>query len=93
MSFILACCGVRPPFFDVALQAGTDHVFPSALSAEPPGDNMVQGQLGGGEFFAAVLTAVAVAGEEVSAVEFDGLAGQTVIKQQSDNARHSQVKN
>ncbi|GAI88489.1 unnamed protein product, partial [marine sediment metagenome] len=40
---------------------------------------MVEREFTGGEAFAAILTSVFVAGEDISAVEFDLVSRQTVI--------------
>ena len=37
---------------------------------------------------AAILASIAIAGEEVAAVEFDTLLGQTVVAQQPDDSGH-----
>src|SRR5689334_2277593 len=54
---------------DVALQASADDVFPGGAAAPAPGKDVVEAQLAGREPLAAVLAAVAVAGEDVPPVE------------------------
>src|SRR4051812_5280387 len=68
--------GGTAPLADVALEAGADDVLPGRLPATAAGEDVVEAQLAGGEPLAAILAAVAVAGEDVPAVEFDLLAGE-----------------
>src|SRR5215469_7562652 len=78
--------GGAAPFADVALQAGADDVLPGRPAAPAAGEDVIEAQLGGGEPLAAVLAAVAVAGEDVAAVELDLVPGQAVVGQQADDA-------
>ena len=84
--------GCASAFSDVACGAGTDDVFPGAFSAEHSGHHVVERQLGGGEFFAAVLASAAVSGKDIAAVELDGLAREAVVKQQSDDPRYGDIE-
>ncbi len=79
-------------FSHVAFGAGTDHIFPIRFSASTFRDNVVEGQLSGGETFAAILAAVSVAGEDVAAIEFYVAAGQAVVEEQADNAGDGDVE-
>jgi len=53
---------------------------------------VVERQFGGRGFFSAILAAVFVAGEEVAAVEFDLVAGQTVVKEQANNLGNGDIE-
>src|SRR5262249_52619540 len=75
------------PLPDVAADAGADDVVPGGLAAPAAGDDVVQAELAGGEPLAAILAAVAVAGEDVPAVELDLLAREPVVAQEPDDAR------
>lgn len=77
--------GGAASFPDVAICAGADDVFPGGFSADTAGDNVVEGEFAGGEFFAAILAGVSVAGEEVSAVEFDVVSWEAVVEEQPDD--------
>jgi len=81
-----------PAFSDVALCTGANYIFPSALTAETSGNDMVKRQFRGREFFPAVLTAVSVSGKKIAAVEFDGLTRQAVIEKKADNSGYSQFE-
>ena len=67
--------------FGIAFSAGTDDIIPAIDAAEHPGDDVVERQLAGVELLAAVLAAVAVAGENIASVEFDGLLRKSIVKQ------------
>ena len=77
---------------DVALHATTHDVIPGVSAIAAARYDVVQAELGGGELLAAVLAAVAVAGKDVAAVEFDLLFGQSIVQQQPHNARHGNVE-
>ena len=79
-------------FLDIAPCAGAHNIRPGAFAAEHPGNDMVQRQFGRGKFLAAVLTAAAVTGKNIAAVEFDRLTGQPVIKKETNDARYSDVE-
>ena len=49
---------------------------------------MVEAQLAGGKPFATVLANVGIAGKNITPVEFDGLAGKTVVTGEPDHPRH-----
>ena len=85
-------CGGAAAFFDIAFQTCADDITPYRQSAQSAGDYMVQGQLRRGEAFAAVLAVVAVAGEQVAAVEFDGFVRDAVVAQQPDHTRHGNME-
>lgn len=53
---------------------------------------MIQRQARCGESLAAVLTVIMVAGKEISAVEFDGFIGNSIIGQQPNHPRHDKVE-
>ncbi len=76
----------------VAGRTGTDDVLPCGLAAHASRDDVVQRQLTGREMLAAVLAPVLVAGENVTAVEFDLGSRQAVVKQQPDNPGHRHIK-
>src|SRR5437867_3942895 len=61
--------GRAAAFLDVALHAAADDVLPGALAALRFGDDVVERELGCGHLLAAVLTAAAVAGVDIAAVE------------------------
>lgn len=78
-------------FSGVALDAGADEVFPGVAAAVGSWVHVVDGEVACWEDAAAVLALVAVAGEEVAAVEFDVLLGEFVVAQEADDARHGDV--
>ena len=53
---------------------------------------MIDRQFRQREFAPAVLTVVAVPGEDVPAVELDGRSRQAVVEQQPDDPRHGDIK-
>jgi len=79
-------------FFDVAVGAGADDIFPDRFAAHTAGDNVVERQLSSWVAFATILASIFVAGEDVSAVELDVVLRQTVIEQQPNNPRHRDIK-
>ena len=46
---------------------------------------MVEAELAGGELSPAILATIAVAGEDVAAIELDLLTGQPVVAEQADD--------
>jgi poly(A) polymerase len=84
--------GRHAAFSGVAFGAGTDNVFPFACPAQRTRDDMVEREFICGELLAAVLTAVAVAGKEITSVKLDGLTRQAVIKQQTNDPRHGDIE-
>ncbi len=78
--------GGAAAFFGVAVDAGADEVVPCGFAAEGAGDDVVEGEFLGGEFFAAVLAEGVIAGVDVAAVEFDVLAGEAVVAEEADDA-------
>ena len=66
--------------FHVAFRAGTNDIFPSGFAAHTPRDNVVKRQLAGWMAFAAILTFISIASEDVSAIKFDLVSRQTVVK-------------
>lgn len=81
-----------PTFLDVARGAGTHDVFPRGLAPQSPRDDVVERQLAGCEALAAILASVLIAGKDVPSIEFDLASWQTVVEQQSNDPRHSDVK-
>src|SRR5438132_5301504 len=73
---------------DVAIHAGANDVVPGARAALAARDHVVQAQLVGREFPAAVLALVVVPGEDVPPVELHRLLRQLVVVDQADDARH-----
>jgi len=67
-------------FFDVALGAGTDDIFPDRIAAHAPWDDVVERQFVGRKSSPAILAAVFVTGKDVSAVEFYVILRQAVIE-------------
>jgi hypothetical protein len=53
---------------------------------------VVKRQLAGPLSFAAILTSVFIASEDVSPIKFHLVSGQTVVKQQPNNPRHRNIK-
>jgi len=76
----------------IAGRTGTDNVLPSGLAAHASRDDVVQRQLTGREMLAAVLAPVLIAGENVTAVEFDLGSWQAVVKKQPDNPGHRHME-
>ena len=70
----MASRGVRPPFFTLQFrQAQT--MFSQVAPAPAAGHDVVEAQFAGRELPPAILAPVAVAGEDVAAVELDLLPG------------------
>ena len=67
-------------FFDITFQAGTNDIVPCALSAERTRYNVIEREVGGVEFFAAILATAGVTGENVAAVEFYLASWETIVK-------------
>lgn len=84
--------GGSASFSDVALEATANQVFPGGGSALRAGNDMIQAQLRRAEPLAAVLATVVVAGEDVTAVEFDLLAGQAREGQHAYDPRNRDLK-
>ena len=78
-------------FLHVAVGAGTDDIRPSGLAARASWNNVVEREFAGGLFFAAILAAVFVAGEDVPAVEFYLTSGQAVVKQEANYPRYGDI--
>jgi len=79
-------------FPDVAGGTGTDNILPGSFAAHTPRDDVVERQFAGREMLAAVLASVPVAGENITAVEFDLGSGQAVVEKQPDNPRHGHME-
>ena len=79
-------------FSGVALDAGADEVFPGVHAALRAGHDVVDGELGGWEDAATVLAAVAIAREEVAAVELHRLVGEAVVAEKADDAGDCDLK-
>lgn len=77
---------------DVALGAAADNVVPRVTAVAAAGQDVVQAKLGAGKLLAAVLAAVAVAGEDVSTVELDLLFGQAIVEQEPHDSRHGDIE-
>jgi hypothetical protein len=71
-------------FPDVTVGAGADDIRPDGFAAHTSGDYVVERQLTCGLFPAAILAAVFVPGEDISAVEFHFGSGQAVVEKQAD---------
>jgi hypothetical protein len=67
-------------FFDIAHRAGTNYIFPDCFATHTPWDNVVKGQFTGRISFAAILTSIFITSEDVSAIKFDLVSRQTVVK-------------
>jgi hypothetical protein len=72
-------------FAAVAVVAAGDEVFPGALAAAGAGQDVVEGELAGGEDDGAVLAGVAIAEEDVFAGEGAGLVGDAAVLEQADD--------
>jgi len=72
--------GCSATFFNVAFGAGTNNVAPDSFSAHAFRDNVVERKLAGWIALAAILAVVFITGENVSAIEFDFTARQTVVE-------------
>jgi len=81
-----------PAFFDVAFHTRTNNVLPARTAAEAARNNVVQRQFTCGIALAAVLALVAVPGKNIATIELYVITRQTVIKQQTDNARSRNMK-
>ncbi len=78
--------GSATSFFRIASTAGADNIFPAHASAVRTGNNMIQAKLLHPELLSAVLAAIAVPDEDIAAIEFDSIVGDTIIVQQAYNA-------
>src|ERR1043165_6945756 len=76
----------------VAPEAGADEVFPRFAAAEGARQDVVDREVRGREVLAAVLALVAVAGEEVAAVELHGLGRQLLVAEEADDAGHGDIQ-
>jgi hypothetical protein len=72
--------GCPASFSGVAVGAGTNKIFPTCGSAAAFRNDMVERKFVCGEFFAAILAAIGVAGEYVAPVEFDFVSRQPVVE-------------
>jgi len=79
-------------FFDVAVGARADHIFPYGFSAHSSGDDVVQRQLAGRIALAAILTPILVASKDIATIELHVGRRQAVIEQQPDNSRYGYIK-
>lgn len=68
-------------FFDVAICAGADDIFPDRFAAHTARNNVVERQLAGWESSATILAAIFVAGKDVPAVKFYVVLRQAVVEQ------------
>ncbi len=84
--------GGAAAFLDVALYAAADDVVPTALATLALRQDVIEGELGGGEFSAAVLALAAIAGVDVAAIEFHILARKFVVAEQADDARDGDLE-
>ena len=80
------------PFADVATDAGANDVVPSRIAAATTGQDMIKAEFVGSESPAAILAAVAVAGENVAPVELHSGLGEAIIRQEPDDPRHQDFK-
>lgn len=71
----------------VALDAGTDNVFPICRATPISGDDVVQIEVATIKAFATVLAGIFVAGEDVVTGEFDLFLGEAVVADQKDDLR------
>ena len=78
-------------FAAVAVVAAGYEVFPGGEAAAGAGDDVVEGELAGGEDDVAVLAGVAVAQEDVLAGECAGLVGDSAVFEEADDAGHGYV--
>lgn len=90
--FHMGLFGGSAAFFYIAGGTGAHDIGPGAFAPQGTRHDMIERQLGGGEFFAAILTATAVPRKDIAPVELDGLTRQAVIKQQADDAGHGDVQ-
>ena len=72
--------GHSAAFFNVAVRAGANHIFPYGFSAHSSGDDVVQRQLGGRIALAAILTPILVASKDIATIELHVGRRQTVIE-------------
>jgi len=79
-------------FSDVALDAGADDVPPARASAAGTGHDVIQRQFRRREAPTAILTHVAVPGEQVAAVKLDLLTGKLGERKHTNDAWDGQVE-
>src|SRR5579864_7954296 len=72
--------------------AAGNQVLPGGSSATGTRHHMVEGQLAGGQYSAAVLAAVAVAQEDILAGKGPALVGNAAVLQQADDRGHADGK-
>src|SRR5438874_11191376 len=82
---LVGLLGRAAAFLDVAAHAAADDVVPGTFAALALGQNVVQRQFGGGIFLAAVLAFAAVAGIDISTVEFHILPRELVVSCRADH--------
>ena len=72
--------GGAAAFSGVAPRTGANNICPNQFTAHTSGDNMIERKLTRTKMQTAILTEVAVAGENVPAIELHLVPRQTVIK-------------
>ncbi len=72
--------GSSAGFFHVAFSTGTNDISPKGFAAHTPWDYVVERQFAGRITFAAILTTVFIAGEDVSAIKLYFVSRQTVVE-------------
>src|SRR5436189_46998 len=72
----------------VAAQAGANDVFPVGQPAAAAGNDVIEAELLRGKAMTAVLAAVLIAKEDVSAVELNHILRVQLVPQQANHPRH-----
>lgn len=80
-----------PSFSYVATRTGAHHILPIGGAGLGSRDDMIQSQLGCGELPATVLTPMVITGQDTSAIEFHLVTRELRERQNTNNARGSQV--
>ena len=72
--------GHSAAFFNVAVRAGANDIFPNGFSAHSSGDDVVQRQLIGWIALATILTPILVTSKDIATIELHVSRRQTVIE-------------
>ena len=92
ISLMPASCGVRPPLRTLHRTHAHTRFSHDRVAAAAGGHDVVEAQFAGGEPLAAVLAVIAVAGEDVAAIEPHALLRHAIVVQQPQHARHLDLK-
>ncbi len=92
ISLMPASCGVRPPLRTLQRTHAQTRFSQRRVAAAARGHDVVQAQFARGKPLAAVLAVVAVAGENVAAIQPHALLRHAIVVQQPQHPRHLDFK-